>query len=168
MHFKMWSLLALSVLLILVTAADDPITARYSDLGHRLICMCDGRPASEMGRRGCQQVLLECGHADCDMSPRMRHELKAALQTDIKDDAVLQWFVQKYGTTVLLQPTANGINRFGWIALSTLLAATLMLAAFIRKRSSHPPTVSMPNPELQSIDMDALRRRVREDTEENV
>jgi cytochrome c-type biogenesis protein CcmH len=86
----------------LLGAGDED--ARFSMLGHKLMCVCS-----------CNQVLLECNHVGCSYSDRMRGELAAALDRADSDDLVLQSFVQKYGPTVLLAPTASGFNRVAWV-----------------------------------------------------
>jgi len=166
---KLWSLLAISTVLMLSTAADNSSDARYNDLGHRMICTCDSAPAA-MGPRGCRQVLLECSHVNCDTSGRMRGELKAALQKGDKDEVILQSFVQKYGATVLVGPSMwddNIINRLARIVPFAVLAATasIGIAFIVRRRRRAQRIVTRPLAELQDIDMDALRRRVQEETE---
>jgi hypothetical protein len=164
---KPWSLLAISIILILGTAADNTSAARYNDLGHRMMCTCDSTPAA-MGPRGCRQVLLECNHVGCMTSEHMRGELRAALQNGDKDDAILQSFAQKYGATVLVSPSMTDINRLVWIMAFAVLAVTSsIVVAIVHKRQSRPSTVTSSISNLQGIDMDALRRRVREETEKD-
>jgi len=95
------ALLLLAVFTLLGAGDED---ARFSMLGHKLMCVCS-----------CNQVLLECNHVGCSYSDRMRGELAAALDRADSDDLVLQSFVQKYGPTVLLAPTASGFNRVAWV-----------------------------------------------------
>jgi len=94
--------LLLLAVFALLGASDE--NARFSMLGHKLMCVCS-----------CNQVLLECNHVGCSYSDRMRGELAAALDRADSDDLVLQSFVQKYGPTVLLAPTATGFNRVAWV-----------------------------------------------------
>ncbi len=96
-------LASLSVLLLVFIGAGDE-SARFNDLGHRMMCVC-----------GCNQILLECNHVGCSYSTRMRNELAAALDRGDNDDLVLQSFVQKYGTVVIAAPTTKGFNRVAWI-----------------------------------------------------
>lgn len=101
--------------------------ARFSDLGHRLMCVC-----------GCNQILLECNHVGCNYSDHMRDELIAAINHGDNDDLVLQAFIQKYGTTVLAAPTQTGFNRVAWIMpyLALVLGlgvVTLIVRAWGRK-----------------------------------
>jgi cytochrome c-type biogenesis protein CcmH len=88
--------------LILIGAGDN--SARVEKLGHQMMCMC-----------GCNQILLECNHVGCTYSERMRGELVAAVDAGSSDDAVLQTFIEKYGTTVLASPTHSGFDRVAWI-----------------------------------------------------
>ena len=94
--------------------------ARFSALGHKLMCVCS-----------CNQVLLECNHVGCRYSDRMREELGAALERADSDDLVLQSFVQKYGPTVLLAPTATGFNRLAWVMPYLALALGLTTVTLI-------------------------------------
>ena len=88
------TLLVVSVMTLAGAGNED---ARFSDLGHRMMCVC-----------GCNQILLECNHVGCQYSDRMRGELMASLDRGDNDDLALQGFVQKYGTTVLAAPTNKG------------------------------------------------------------
>jgi cytochrome c-type biogenesis protein CcmH len=94
--------------------------ARFNALGHKLMCVC-----------GCNQVLLECNHVGCRYSDRMRDELAAGLGRADSDDLVLQSFVQKYGPTVLLAPTATGFNRLAWVMPYLALVLGLTTVVFI-------------------------------------
>src|SRR5579862_4528488 len=89
-------------LIVLLGAGDD--SARVDKLGHRMMCAC-----------GCNQILLECNHVGCTYSSRMRGELVAAVDSGESDRDVLQFFVQKYGTTILAAPTKQGFDRVAWI-----------------------------------------------------
>src|SRR6202521_6206560 len=93
--------LALAVL-VFMGAGDD--SARFKDLGHRMMCAC-----------GCSQILLECNHVGCTYSDKMRNQLMASIDKGNNDDLVLQGFVQEYGPTVIAAPTAIGFNRVAWI-----------------------------------------------------
>jgi cytochrome c-type biogenesis protein CcmH/NrfF len=158
---KLWSILAISTVLMLSTAARDPRSARFNDLGHRMMCNC-----------GCDQVLLECNHTrfalgPCENAIRMRSELKAALQKNDRDEVILSSLVQKYGATVLAVQNAKRVDigqKMVWIVAFAMLASTAaLLIVFVRKR--RPGIVlTAPMSELDDIEMDALRRRVRDET----
>jgi cytochrome c-type biogenesis protein CcmH len=130
----------LLALLGLFGAGDEP--TRVHDLGHRLMCVC-----------GCNQVLLECNHVGCTYSDRMRTELVAAVDKGDNDDLTLQWFVQKYGTTVLAAPTTKGFNRVAWVLI-------------VRTWKSRP--LLLPAGAIRPVggaELDHFREQARKDTE---
>jgi cytochrome c-type biogenesis protein CcmH len=128
---------------------------RFNQLGHRLMCTC-----------GCGQVLLECNHVGCEASDRMRRELTAAMQRGGSDTDVLNLFLQKYGPVVLAAPTKTGFNRVAWImpyaALALGLALTIVVVRVWKSRvESRELRVASCE---QGTDLDALRRRIDEET----
>jgi cytochrome c-type biogenesis protein CcmH len=140
--------------ILLLGAGDD--SARFKDVGHRLMCVC-----------GCNEVLLECNHVGCQYSDHMRAELVTAIDRGDNDSLVLQDFVQKYGTTVLLAPTTTGFNKVAWImpfaALILGLTAVVSVVMVWKKRPAPPLAdgiVPIPGPA-----MDQYRERARRDTE---
>ena len=122
---------AICVLLSLalsVSLAQDT-NARFSSLGHKMICGC-----------GCNQILLECNHMGCPLSDGMRNELTAALQRGDSDSLILQAFVQKYGPTILAAPTGTGFDRVAWITpFAVLLLGLAAAVAIIRSWKAPPP-----------------------------
>src|SRR5213082_2178966 len=98
--FRQLNISLVTVLLSIALLGADGDRARFTDLGHRLMCAC-----------GCHQILLECNHVGCTYSDRMRSELIAAIDRGDSDELALQAFVQKYGMTVLAAPTKAGFNR---------------------------------------------------------
>ncbi len=131
------------------------VDARFNKLGHQMMCMC-----------GCNQILLECNHVGCTYSDRMRNELTAGLERGDSDSLVLQSFVQKYGNTVLAAPTTTGFNRVAWITPFLVFALATALAVWlVRMWKARPVAQPVATPNLGSAELDALRRRAREETE---
>ena len=129
--------------------------ARFNKLGHQLMCMC-----------GCNQILLECNHVGCAYSDRMRNELTAGLERGDSDSLVLQSFVQKYGNTVLSAPTNTGFNIVAWITPFAVFALASAIAIWLVKLwRARPVAQPVAAPNLPSPELDALRRRAREETE---
>jgi len=129
--------------------------ARFNKLGHQLMCMC-----------GCNQILLECNHVGCAYSDRMRNELTAGLERGDSDSLVLQSFVQKYGNTVLAAPTQSGFNIVAWITpFAVFVLATAMAVWLVRMWKARPVAQPVARPNLPSEELDALRRKAREETE---
>ncbi len=150
---QIWlQLSAVCLLLIFSVGAADNVT-RYNTLGHQMICTC-----------GCNQVLLECNHVGCTVSTQMEGELRTALDRGDSNNLILQNFVQKYGPTVLAAPPQKGFNLVAWIAPGVVfLLMTLGTALLIRKWKLH--TVAMPEQAAADQRLDAIRDRVRRETE---
>ncbi len=146
-------LLGIAVLAIAFLGAD--VDARFNKLGHQLMCMC-----------GCNQVLLECNHVGCSYSERMRGELTAGMERGDSDSLVLQSFVQKYGNTVLSAPTSSGFNMVAWIMPFAVFAASLLLAVWlVRLWKARPVAQPVAYPDLGTDELDALRKKARQETE---
>lgn len=157
-HSKFRRVFQFALLFIAITAlmgAGDE-EARFSNLGHRMMCVC-----------GCGQILLECNHVGCNYSDRMRAELMAALDRGDNDDLILSGFTQKYGTTVVAAPTATGFGRVAWVmpflALVLGLTTTVLVVRAWRKRPApFAPGGVLP---VSGQELETFRQRAREDTE---
>jgi cytochrome c-type biogenesis protein CcmH/NrfF len=135
-------------------AGDD--SARFKDLGHRMMCTC-----------GCGQVLLECNHVGCQSSDKMRNQLLAALDKGNNDDLILQGFVQEYGPTVIAAPTATGFNRVAWIMPFVALAFGISFVVYVvlswkdRPAPALADGISIPH----GHELEELRERARKETD---
>ena len=146
-------MLLVAVLAVAFLGAD--VDARFNKLGHQMMCMC-----------GCNQVLLECNHVGCAYSERMRNELTAGLERGDNDSLVLQGFVQKYGNTVLAAPTNSGFNIVAWITPFAVFGlATVIAVWLVRMWRARPLAQPVAAPNLAIGELDALRKRAREETE---
>jgi|SRR6516162_1922541 len=146
--------LALMALMALGFMGAD-VDARFTKLGHQMMCMC-----------GCNQILLECNHVGCAYSERMRNELTTALERGDSDSLVLQSFVQKYGNTVLSAPTSSGFNVIAWIMPFAVFAAASALTVWlVRLWKSRPVAQLVARPSVGAAELDALRKKAREETE---
>src|SRR5271163_2678101 len=147
--------LALAVLAFM-GAGDD--SARFKDLGHRMMCTC-----------GCGQVLLECNHVGCQTSEKMRNELLVALDkgSTNNDDLILQGFVQEYGPTVMAAPTATGFNRVAWIMPFLVLALGIAFAVHIVRSWKNRPEPALADGIVipPSSELDEFRRKARKETD---
>ena len=153
-RFRLLPAVALGTLL-LIGAGDD--SARIDRLGHQMMCVC-----------GCNQILLECNHVGCSYSSRMRNELVAAVDSGDTDGAVLQTFIQKYGTTVLAAPTMIGwVNRAAWVMPYAALGLGILLVAFVvrlwRNRPL-PAPVGVPT-RVAGAEVDRFRAQARKETD---
>ena len=147
--------LALAVI-VFMGAGDD--SARFKDLGHRMMCTC-----------GCSQVLLECNHVGCQSSDKMRNQLLAALDKgdNNNDDLILQGFVQEYGPTVMAAPTATGFNRVAWIMPFVALAFGITFVVYVVHSWKNRPAPALADGITipQGSELDELREKARKETD---
>lgn len=153
MRLRIAQLALIALLAMGFMGADND--ARFNQLGHQLMCMC-----------GCNQILLECNHVGCTYSTRMRDELSAGLERGDSDSLVLQSLVQKYGSTVLAAPTKTGFNRVAWIMPFAVFAGAIALTVWlVRLWKLRPVAQPVAHPTVSSEEMEALRKKAREETE---
>jgi len=148
------ALLVAGVVCFSMGAADPD--ARFNDLGHKMMCQC-----------GCQQVLLECNHMGCPVSPVMRDELTKDIASGLNDSLVLQSFVQNYGAVVLAAPTTEGFDLVAWImpfAVSALaLIGTIFLVMHWAKQQ--PALAAIQSNQADTKAEEEMRERIRRETE---
>ncbi len=159
-------------LAIVMVGADNP-DKRYERIGHNMMCAC-----------GCGQILLECNHVSCPSSGPMTAELRTLVnggtigdgpgisKTGLdagggSDRAILDWFVEKYGATVLASPIRGGFDNVAWITpISVFLLAILGAALIIRvwkARTAQRAPLRIKG--MSASSTDELRERIRRETE---
>jgi cytochrome c-type biogenesis protein CcmH len=138
--------------LLLLGAGDN--SARIENLGHQLMCMC-----------GCNQILLECNHVGCTYSDTMRRELTAAIASGGDDKAVLQTFIEKYGTTVLAAPTKSGFNGIAWLIPYVALVVGIVGVALMVKIWRGRMTAAPLNAGASPADLQRFREQARKETQ---
>ena len=149
-----WVQASVVCLLAVVMLGANP-SSRFEKIGHAMICTC-----------GCGQILLECNHVGCPVSPVMIGELHAQVDGGGPDTSVFNWFAAKYGATVLAAPIRGGFDNVAWIApMAVFLLATVGTGFLIRMwklRSTKNVPVSAAG---TNVGGDALRERIRRETE---
>jgi cytochrome c-type biogenesis protein CcmH/NrfF len=157
----------LGVITLAMMGAGD-IDSRYEHLGHQMICTCS-----------CGQILLECNHLGCPVSPAMSAELKDQLASGANDKATLNWFVSKYGAIVLASPMRGGFDNVAWIMpIAVFLLATIGTGLVVwmwKRRSLRLASAGnsygggsgdmSASTSTMSADAVALRDRIRKETE---
>jgi cytochrome c-type biogenesis protein CcmH/NrfF len=153
--FKRWWQAGFVCLLAVVMLGADP-AARYDKIGHELTCTC-----------GCGQILLECNHVDCPVSPGMIAELHAQVDGGGTNTMITNWFAGKYGATVLAAPIRGGFDNVAWIApmavffLATIGTGFIVRAWRQRYARMHPAATTG----SASVGGDEMRDRIRRETE---
>ena len=134
--------------------------SRFDRIGHELMCSCS-----------CGQILLECNHVGCPSSAGMIEELRTQIATGNNDVQIQNWFVAKYGATVLAAPMRGGFDNAAWIVpIAVFLlatAGTFAIVWFWKRRSGGPPS-NGPGGNLAGVGVlqdTALRDRIRRETE---
>lgn len=129
--------------------------SRFQKLGHEMMCACS-----------CGQILLECNHVGCPDSDRMIGELRQQLSSGGSDEAVMNWFVAKYGPPILAAPMRGGFDNVAWITpFAVFLLATLGTGVLVwawRSRTAARLPASGP---AEIAGGDAMRERIRRETE---
>ena len=150
-------IVAICIFAITMLGASTPDT-RADKIGHKLVCQC-----------GCTQILMECNHVGCPVSPVMIDELHAQIASALPDAGVLNFFIGKYGPIVLSAPIRGGFDNVAWIVpFAVLILATFGVALLIRfwKRrndNSDPPPPTSGG--AASLPIDSRQNQIRRDTD---
>jgi len=146
----------LAVVMLGADQASDP-SARYGRIGHNMMCVC-----------GCGQILLECNHVGCPDSKRMIGELQDQLAGPNgggADSLVLNWFVNKYGATVLAAPIRGGFDNVAWIVPITVFILAIFGTALLVRLWSQRKRHALAGAAIPEVADDAMRDRIRRETE---
>ena len=140
--------------LAVVMLGASPLS-RFDKVGHEMVCTC-----------GCGQILLECNHVGCPVSPGMITELHTQIDSGAKNDTIFNWFANKYGATVLAAPIRGGFDDVAWIApIAVFVLATAGMGFLIwmwKLRAGRQIQLSAVGPVAGGS---ALRERIRRETE---
>jgi cytochrome c-type biogenesis protein CcmH/NrfF len=150
---RLWQSLVVCLLAVLMLGANDP-AARYGRIGHNMMCVCS-----------CGQVLLECNHVGCPDSDRMVGELKDQTAASSDDKAVYNWFVSKYGATVLAAPIRGGFDNLAWILPIAVFILAIFGTAFLVRMWGQRRRVAAAGAPAPEPLGDTMRDRIRRETE---
>lgn len=151
---KLLQVCGLVVLAVTMLGADSS-TTRLDSVGHKLVCQC-----------GCGQILMECNHVGCPVSPQMIGELRSKLASGASEKQALNFFIDKYGPVALAAPIRGGFDNVAWIMPFAAAGIALVVVFwFARRWSKHrqapvATTVSGPTAEAGS-----LEERIRRETD---
>ncbi len=164
MSNRLLQFLAVCLVAIAMLGATSPDT-RVEHLGHKLVCQC-----------GCGQILLECNHVGCPVSPVMIDELKSQVAGGASDTSVLNFFIGRYGPIALAAPMRGGFDNVAWIVpIAVLILATFGVALVVlfwkRRNDNMVPAVpggpcsatALSSPMMGSTD--TVQDRIRRDTD---
>ena len=148
---------AICLLAVVMLGAGDA-NSRFNKVGHEMMCAC-----------GCGQILLECNHVGCPDSDRMIKELRVQVDSGGTNTSIENWFAAKYGATVLASPSRGGFDNVAWIVPLALFvlatAGTAVLIAVWKRRGGGIPVNGPPAGAPGVLRPDAMRERIRKETE---
>jgi cytochrome c-type biogenesis protein CcmH len=96
---------------------------RIRNLAPKFMCIC-----------GCNQLLSACNHFNCPSSGPMLAEIGRLVDEGKSDDYVVEYYVDKYGSTVLSAPPASGFNLTAWIMPFAALGVGMLVAIYFARR----------------------------------
>ena len=154
-------------------APDQSQSKRFDRIGHKMMCVC-----------GCGQVLLDCNHVGCPDSSRMIGELREQMSAPAvsgpdgngpdasgpggapADSLILNWFIAKYGATVLSAPIRGGFDNVAWgIPVALFLLATVGTAILVRMWAKRGTSRLVAGDASALPSDDPVRDRIRRETE---
>ena len=144
--------LAICLFAITMLGAEDS-TTRLDKVGHKLVCQC-----------GCGQILMECNHVGCPVSPVMIDELRTQLASGVNEKTALDFFINKYGPIALAAPIRGGFDNVAWIVPFAVFTLAIFGVAFLirywkrRHDTLIPATAAAPS-------VDPMHDRIRRDTD---
>ncbi len=147
-------IVAIGILALSTVGFQTDTRARYTKLGHEVMCMC-----------GCGQIMLECNHVGCTVSDKMAKQLRARLDQGMSDDQIKQAFIEEYGVVVLAAPTKKGFDLVAWIMPFVALLLSIGAVAWVVRAWKNRPQLAAAAPAGVPQEIDELRRRAREETE---
>lgn len=144
--------------LVLLGAGEQDPSARFGRIGHNMMCVC-----------GCSQILLECNHVGCPDSDRMIGELRDQLAGPSgagADSLILNWFVAKYGASVLAAPIRGGFDNVAWIVPVVIFILSIGGTAMLVKLWTQRRHTALAGATPAASDLnDEVRARIRRETE---
>jgi cytochrome c-type biogenesis protein CcmH/NrfF len=112
---------------------------RMREITPKFMCICGG----------CNQVLMNCNHVGCPSREAMLKDISKRVDQGDSNDGVVEYFIDKYGTSVLSAPPVSGFNLAAWVMPFAALGGGLLVAVlFLRrfkasKASANPATADL-------------------------
>jgi cytochrome c-type biogenesis protein CcmH len=143
-------LLILVVLVALVTpvAHGDDLDERVRQIASQLQCPV------------CQSVSV--ADSPSELARQMRGVIRQKLERGETPEQIIQYFIDRYGEGVLLNPPKRGFTLGAWLApLIILLAGGWVVAAFVRARTRRAGTQEALDEDTMPADLERYREAIR-------
>jgi len=143
-------LLGISAFVFASKVNEDPLEREVLDIAEKLRCtVCQNQPVAE---------------SNSGLAKDMRAVIKEKLQQGNNEQQIVQYFVDRYGDYVLLEPPQSGNGMAIWIFPPLLLLLAMAAAIMMMKSRSEKKSVT-PAPTLSEADKERIRRARSEDNE---
>jgi cytochrome c-type biogenesis protein CcmH/NrfF len=161
---------SLGAFLFLTGMAIAQQSERTREVGKKVRCMCGG----------CNDSASTCYHVGGEFSGpcgQAKAELKAIDDKVLKgdsDDAILQSFVQQFGSAVYVEPPKRGLSLVAWLLPSIYLVVGTVVVIFVisrwrsRVHQDLTPAAAggVSHPAISAADLERVRQRVARETED--
>ena len=111
---------------------------------------------------GCTMALYTC---ECGTSEKMRADIQGMIDRGMDKDAIVTYYVDKYGEKIRSAPTKSGFNLVAWVTpFLALLVVGIALYRLLKRWSSHREEEPEPlfTPEVQSQYVKQLDKELQE------
>ncbi len=127
---------------------EDPIERKMLDIAGKLRCtVCQNQPVSE---------------SHSGLAGDMRDLITEKLKQGRNEPEIIQFFVDRYGDYVLLEPPQSGNGALLWIMPPLFLIFALLIAVVIMKSRNDKDSV-LETPTLSDADKERVRRAREEE-----
>lgn len=143
--------LSFSSLVLSVEVNEDPAERKMLDIAEKLRCtVCQNQPVAE---------------SNSGLAKDMRDLITEKLKEGRSEKEIMQFFVDRYGDYVLLEPPQSGNGALLWVLPPVLLLLAMIAAVLMMKSRSEQTTITPP-PELSDEDKERIRRAREVDSDE--
>jgi cytochrome c-type biogenesis protein CcmH len=124
----------LATLLIVVSARADGLDDETLNIARELQCpICQG---------------LSVADSPSQLAVQMRGVIREKLVAGESRDAIMSYFAERYGDSVLMSPPNRGFTAFAWIAPYVAVAIAVGVVVWVASRRPAPAAHVEPRPRL--------------------
>ncbi len=96
---------------------------KMEEVASRLSCYCGTCP---------HLVVTQCG---CGTAEQIKVAVQKMIDSGMSSDQIVQWYVNKYGQTVLAAPPKSGFNLTAWLLpFLGFLFGSVLLVVYLKKQ----------------------------------
>lgn len=146
-NIVLFFLLVISTVVFSAQITEDPLKREMLDIAAKLRCtVCQNQPVAE---------------SNSGLASDMRNVITEKLKQGRNEKEIIQFFVDRYGDYVLLEPPRSGNGFLLWL-LPPLLLLFAMLAAMLMMKSRNKRQSIIPAPKLSDADRErvSLARKI--------